>query len=50
VDIKWEENPYTREKKPQLSLTELEEIITQKKPIGGVDKLLYDINLLSIKL
>jgi hypothetical protein len=51
VDIKWEEIPYPREKKPQILLTELPEIITQKETIGGgVDKLLYDINVLLINL
>jgi hypothetical protein len=51
VDIKWEEIPYTREKKPQIFITELPKIITQKETLGGgVDKLLYDINVLPIKL
>jgi hypothetical protein len=30
----WEEIPYTREKKPQIPLTELPEIITQKEMVG----------------
>jgi hypothetical protein len=51
VDIKWEEIPYTREKKPQILPTELAKIITQKETVGGgVDKLLYDISVLLIKL
>jgi hypothetical protein len=43
MDIEQEQNPYIGEKKPHLPLTEMQEIITQKKMLWGGLTIYYAI-------